>query len=499
MSTRPPTEATEAVPSEALPLQSSMPPSMDKPRVHVPGEARLDRVLDFVSFVSKPMPLPVLLDEAPKRIAAIVQADIASLYLLEGDGSALVLRGNVGFPVGARGNVRMSVGEGLTGTAVATMRPVSAVQAPGHERWRAFPGIDEDRYPVFLAAPILSHDRVLGAIVVQREGDRAYQPSDVRLLVALTAPIASAIRHAEVLRELREKKLRRTGGGTRKVTLPGVPVIPGRSLGAVAALRRPATSPQTKATAEDQKRLRFAWNATERALTQLFARAQRLGLLREAGFLSTYVLMVGDERLRERAFGLLTEGHGVAQALGMVAREAARAANGIVGDPYMQERARDLEDLCDALVMLASPDARAELPSKAVLIGDQITVFDLLVSARANPVGVALSDRAEGPRTRVLLELLGVPCIMRVEGLFTWASPGDVALLDADHGFLLINPSRAEMATLRAERKKGHAHKAAHTNAAAAKGASLVGSSSLPRSSSWSGELLEEALGGADE
>lgn len=457
MPPRPSSEAPESTPVEGLRTASMPPPPGDKPVAPGRVEPRLERVLEFVSFVAKPMPLPVLLDEAPRRIAAIVQAEIVSLYLLEGDGDALVLRGNVGFPVGARGNVRMSVGEGLTGTAVATMRPVSVVQAPGDERWRAFPSIQEDRYPVFLAIPILGHDRALGAIVVQRSGDKAYKPSDVRLLVALTAPIASAIRHAEVLRELRDRKLRRTGGGTRKVTLPGVPVISGRALGAVAALRRPATSPHKNTSAEDQKRLRSAWSAAEKALSDLWVRAQRLGLSKQAGFLSTYMLMVGDERLRERTFELVAEGHGVAQALGMVAREAVRAANGIVGDPYLQERARDVEDLCDALVMLASPDARAELPTKAVLIGDQLSVFDLLVSARAHPVGVVLSDRTPGARSRVLLELLGVPAIIHVEGLFQWASPGDVALLDADHGFLLINPSRAEMATLRAERKKGAA------------------------------------------
>ena len=38
--------------------------------------------------------------------------------------------------------------------------------------------------------------------------------------------------------------------------------------------------------------------------------------------------------------------------------------------------------LLSGLLMLASPDPRAELPSKAVLLGDQLTVFDLLVSAR---------------------------------------------------------------------------------------------------------------------
>ncbi|MBK9261547.1 MAG: GAF domain-containing protein [Polyangiaceae bacterium] len=442
--------ATPVSTSTDAPAPSSRPSIVPPSRT----ESRLDHVLEFVSFVAKSIPLSVLLDEAPKRISTIVQADVVSLFLLEGSGDALVLRGNVGYPVNVRGTVRMSVGEGLTGAAVASRRPVAAVHAPGDRRWLAFPDIDEGRFPVFLAVPILGHDRVLGAIVAQRSGTRAFKPSDIRLLVALTAPIASAIRHAEVLRELREKKLRRTGGGTRKLTLPGVPVVHGRSLGAVAALRRPATSPHRKSSEDDAKNLRAAWSTVEKGLSGLFTRAQRLGLLREAGFLSSYVLMAGDERMRERAFELISKGQGVAEALGTIAREAVRAANGIVGDPFLQDRARDIEDLCDALIMLASPDARAELPSKAVLIGEKLTVFDLLVSARANPVGVALSERVPGPRTRVLMQLLGIPAITQVEGLFQWASPGDVALLDADHGFLMINPSRAEMATVRAERKK---------------------------------------------
>jgi phosphotransferase system enzyme I (PtsP) len=99
--------------------------------------------------------------------------------------------------------------------------------------------------------------------------------------------------------------------------------------------------------------------------------------------------------------------------------------------------------------MLAAADKRAELPSKALLVGDGLTVFDLLISARAHPVGVALTDRASGPRTRTLLRLLEVPSIVGVQGLFRWASDGDVALLDADHGLFIINPSKSEMASLR--------------------------------------------------
>ncbi|HKQ70497.1 MAG TPA: phosphoenolpyruvate--protein phosphotransferase, partial [Polyangiaceae bacterium] len=164
--------------------------------------------------------------------------------------------------------------------------------------------------------------------------------------------------------------------------------------------------------------------------------------------------IVADARLRGRATELVASGVGVGHALGQVAREATRAAARVSRDPFMEERARDIEDLCDAVVMLASNDPRAALPTKAVLMGDQLTVFDLLVSARAQPAALALTERAVGPRTSVLLQLLKVPALVDVGGLFRWASEGDIALLDADHGLLVINPSRAEISAVRRDRSQ---------------------------------------------
>lgn len=431
-------------------LASATPPGAT---IHAAGEAKLDELLDFVRFVAKPMPLTLLLDEAPRRIASIIKADIASLYLLERDGDELVLRGNVGFPSGVRGRVRLRVGEGITGLAVEHGRPISVVHASEHRAFRAFPELDEERYPVFLAVPILGHGRPLGALVVQRAGDRELCAEDIYLVVALTAPISTGIRHAQLLDDLREKN-RKTGGGTRKVTLPGLPIVGGRALGAVAALRRPAPTQKRPRTPHDKKNLRLAFEVAERAIDTLRGRARAEGHASEARFLETYAQILSDGRLRDRAYELVDEGKGVAEALGRIAREVARTANsGTTGDPFLQERARDVEDLCDALLMLAAPDARAELPQKAVLLGNDLSVFDLIVSARSRPVGVALTERALGPRTRVLLKLLGVPSIVDVGGAFRWAAPGDVALVDADHGFLVINPSKAEIAGVRAQRK----------------------------------------------
>src|SRR5512133_3194771 len=108
--------AEAPAPSPSRPQQTPISfPGMSSAKIH--GAGRLDFVLDFVKFVAKPMPLSLLLDEAPRRIADIVGADVSSLYLLEGEGDELVLRGNVGFPQRARGTVRLPVGEGITGMA----------------------------------------------------------------------------------------------------------------------------------------------------------------------------------------------------------------------------------------------------------------------------------------------------------------------------------------------------------------------------------------------
>jgi len=422
------------------------------PKVHHPGNKRLDAVLDFVAFAARPMPLVTLLDEAPRRIAVILGADVCSLYVMEGEGK-LVMRGNVGYTQTAIGEVRLDVGEGITGQAVEYMRPISAELAEQHASYKYFADLGEERFPVFLAVPIAGKSGPVGAVVIQRKSD-PFTDADVELLTMLGALIAAGIRHAELVDSQRQRVPRRAGSGTRKVTLPGRPVVPGRALGAVAALRRPPQRPgepaPTLSTAgQDVRLLRSAFDVAEKAIQGLAARAKQLRLGHEASFLGSYVEILTDMRFREVSLEIAGTGVGIPHALSRVARDATRTAASFTRDPFLEDRARDVEDLCDALTMLAATDRRAELPSKAILVGDGLSVFDLLISARSHPVGIALSERAVGPRTRTLLQLLGVPSIADVQGLFRWAADGDLALIDADHGLLVINPSKSEMAALR--------------------------------------------------
>lgn len=430
--------------------------ALTRPRVHGRGNKRLDAVVDFAAFAARPMPLFTLLDEAPRRIAALLSADVCSLYVVEGNKNELVMRGNVGFPNAAIGQVRLRVGEGITGEALEYMRPISTETAEQHSAYRHFAELREERFPVFLAVPIRGKSGPVGALVVQRR-EEPFTDGDVEVLTLIGALIAAGVRHAELADEGRERRARRVGGGARKVTLTGRPAMVGRALGTVAALRRPRARSGPRSTGADASadvnRLRGAFDAAGKAIRGLRERARTLGLDRDAQFLATYGDMVEEARFRQRATELAAGGIGVAQALSRVARDVTRTAVSVTRDPFLEDRARDIEDLCDALTMLADTDKTSVLPSKAILLGDTLTVFDLLVSARFQPSGIALSERATGPRMRALLKLMNVPSVTEVEGLFRWVSDGDIALLDGDHGLLVINPSKVEMATVREGRR----------------------------------------------
>ncbi|MFO0555026.1 MAG: GAF domain-containing protein [Polyangiaceae bacterium] len=413
----------------------------------------VEAAMDYAAYVSRALPLTSLLDGLPARISRLLDADVVSIYLVEGDGEFLVLRGNVGFAPEAQGTIRLRVGEGLTGLAIKERRPITEDGAPSSHQFRRFEQLDEDRFPVFLAVPVIGHDeRPLGALVVQRKA-KAFTHDEVVLATTATAPIGHALRQAALLADLRDRPHRRTGGGTRKVTLPGRPLHGGRALGAVAAPRRPAKDRRNPPQPGDEKALLSAFDAVEKGILSLDERARSLHLVGNASFLASAALMASDSRLRERAVELLRAGRGPAEALSTVAREVTRAATGIVGDPFLEERARDIEDIVDAVLMIAAPDARGHVPAKAVIIGERISIFDLLVTSRTQPSGFALIEPAS-PRTEVFARLLDLPTLVGVENAFRWASPGDVAMLDGDHGFLIINPSRAEVAALRAHRRR---------------------------------------------
>jgi len=126
--------------------------------------ARSDRVqaaLRFAAGASGAGSLSAGLCYLCEQLGGMTGSPVASVYVLEG-ADELVLRGTYGFTLEAIGEVRMKVGQGITGTCVESMSPVTVNDARLSEQFEYFPQLAEERYPAFLAIPLLSGARPRG-------------------------------------------------------------------------------------------------------------------------------------------------------------------------------------------------------------------------------------------------------------------------------------------------------------------------------------------------
>src|SRR4051812_48837474 len=412
------------------------------PKIHARGDAAgLDAVLELVAFSARPRSLVVALDEMPAMIAAALRAQVCSIYLLEGDD--LVMRGNVGFGPEAIGNVRLSVGEGVTGMAVEALRPISLQTASAHASWRHFPGLGEERFPIFLAVPVPGASRPLGALVLQRRDGPAFHGPEIELAAALTAPIAAMVERARLVDAL-EGRRGPGGAAGRRVTLSGRSIGPGQALGVVFNAPRPSRKdlkgPARAPGVETEQALAAAVLAARRALGSLEKRLREKG--GAAALLASFRMILDDRRLRERALELAAQGRTLGEALQHVGSEAARAARR-AGEAFGVDRAGRISEVCDALAYLSAQDRPAP-PRKAVVACDALSAFDLLTSVGvAFPVAVVTAEPAAGS-LRALLEHLHLPAVSEVSGLLRWATDGERALVDGDHGLVSLNPRRSE-------------------------------------------------------
>jgi phosphotransferase system enzyme I (PtsP) len=409
----------------------------------------LDGVLDLITCAARPRPIEVTLAALAESIATLVGTPICSIYLREDalpapvDQAAgpdrgpedLVLRANVGFPPGAVGRVRLAPGEGITGFAVECLRPVSVATAAGDPRNKPFVGIGEEKYPVFLAIPLLGDGPPVGALVLQRS-ERAFTPAEVTLVAALAAPVVHAVALARSRAEAASE------GRTGPVRLAGTPCGPGSAVGTVALARSAAPRPLRGGVIDverERERARTALDETARALQPLAAPLPQVATL------------LGDVRVSERVLELIGEGCGAAQALDAVAREAARMAVRAT-DEALRARALDLEALCDRAA------ARAlELPGRTfmpgtVLVASRVSSWDVLELAAAGGVGVALALGVEQSPGASLFAPLGLAASAGLPALYHWTRAGARILVNGDTGEVVINPGRAEVATYRLAR-----------------------------------------------
>lgn len=408
-------------------------------RVHDRGDRRLDGILRLIEEASRPRPIPDVLGTLAGEVAAIAHADVASIYVREGE--LLVMRANVGFPSEAVGNVRLRVGEGITGFVAECLRPVSVAVARTEAHYKHVPGLGEEKFPSFLAVPLLVGGSATGVLVLQRRADREFSREEVALAAALAAPVTYALERAEARRQQASSEKATT---SRSARLEGTPVAPGPALG------RAELWPIFEGVeiASWGREIGHAFEAVTAELGKSRRRIER-SLGSDAAGLAALWPILQDGRLREL---MVRECRsvGISAGLGAVARQYARAST---RGAVLEERAAEIEDLC---LLVAARAADMKVPSTgAVLVAQRLTTFAVLAAAAHRASAVVLADRVDDSGlAAVVARAARLPAVSEVAGLFAWIRPGDRILVDGAAGIVRINPPATAIARHRARAKR---------------------------------------------
>jgi len=143
--------------------------------------------------------LQLIVDSAKVLIPG---AERVVLHLLDDDQQTLIPRAIAGLADGAKTNLKMHLGEGIAGTAIASRQVVLIPDVQADERF-------VHRAPAMhlrslMVAPIQSHERLVGTISVQSDRVNAFSQDDGRLLAALSTQAAIAIENANLLERTRQ-------------------------------------------------------------------------------------------------------------------------------------------------------------------------------------------------------------------------------------------------------------------------------------------------------
>jgi phosphotransferase system enzyme I (PtsI) len=165
-----------------------------------------------------------------------------------------------------------------------------------------------------------------------------------------------------------------------------------------------------------------------------------------AEILEFQLAMLGDSALTEPAFAAISEGMSAYDAW-VDAIDAEIVGYEVSGDDYFRARAADLKDIRGQVLRGLSEGGDEASPPGAILFGEDITPTRFLETDWSLGGGIALTAGSTASHVAMLARSRGVPMVV---GLGAAAVEIDgVALLDAEHGGIVLSPTAADIESFR--------------------------------------------------
>ena len=234
-------------------------------------------------------------------------------------------------------------------------------------------------------------------------------------------------------------------------TMKGLPTARGFAIGPVFIYRGEGEMPTPEYLLEPDRvddellRLRRARTEAARDLEGLSAVLSERSGRDEAKIFEGHMMLLEDPTLVEETVRHVKEGRLNAEAAVKKTAAGVRKRFGLMNDPYLRERVRDIDDIERRLLKILvgfSADPRLELKSPAVVVADDLTPSETVQLPREFVLGFATNGGSTTSHVAHLAMAMGIPAVTGIGEITSAVRAGETVLIDGTSGSVTIAPDR---------------------------------------------------------
>ena len=405
---------------------------------------KINQLIQIVATVDSPQEA---LDLVVANTKKTLHADVCSLYLLDAETKQLELSAHTRKTTGLVGSVKLPIGQGMIGQVANRAEPIRSADAPKHTYYQPIPALNLEAYKVFLGVPIVHHRRVLGVLVVRRDG-HPYSEEDEAVLLTLSVQLAEQIAQAKMAigdfnaRQFPDQVI-------EDITYQGVNGSGGVAIGKVAVI-----APEASLRKVPDKRCQNILEETisfEKAVQRVrrkikvISRTLALNLKdQELELFEIYMRMLDDNALSGEVIAVIETGQWAQGALRQVVQQHVKSFERME-DSYLRERATDIKDLGRRVLSELQQTETMDryFSEDTVLVAEEVTAPMLAEVPTKKLKGIVSVKGSENSHAAILARSMGVPTIMGAQDFPLTKMDGQEIIINGYLSQIYVNPSSA--------------------------------------------------------
>jgi phosphotransferase system enzyme I (PtsP) len=396
-------------------------------------------VLEF----SQNAELDSALNRMVEQIKDTMSTDCCSIYLADHFKQHFLLVASDGLAVRSLGQTTIGFTEGLVGLVGQREEPLNIANAQYHPQFIHAPEVEEDEFNAFLGTPIIHRRKVLGILSIQQKQARHFTENEEAFLVTLSAQLATSLANAEANMLITEQDAKSHWARA----LHGVAGSSGIAVGEMFALY-PVVSLTTVSLRKSQNpelELQLLGEAVSKTHADFdFMTSKLQGIIADSSLdiFDMYKQLLDNENIGKEVAERITLGWTAESALkqiidGYIIKFEA------LDDNYLRERASDIRDLGDRLLLNLKKlnIHEQQLPAEFILVAEEVTASMLAQYQHQGMKGIVSLSGSNNSHAAILARALGVPAIMGVENIPLSQLHQKSCIVDGYSGELFVQPN----------------------------------------------------------